>query len=69
MLNIRIFTETTAFRDNKDEVARQLRQLASLFADGVPDETCYSRMRDSNGQLCGRWSFQVNEVSHGRQNV
>lgn len=69
MLNIRIFTETTAFRDNKDEVARQLRQLASLFADGVPDETCYSRMKDSNGQLCGRWSFQVNEVSHGRQNV
>lgn len=69
MLNIRIFTETAAFRDNKDEVARQLRQLASLFADGVPDKTCYSRMKDSNGQLCGRWSFQVNEVSHGRQNV
>lgn len=69
MLNIRIFTDTPAFKENKDEIARQLRRLASLFADGIPEETCYSRMKDSNGSLCGRWSFQVSEVDHGRASV
>lgn len=69
MLTIRVCTDTASFRDNKDELARQLRRLASLFADGVPEETCYSRIKDSNGKLCGRWSFHVEEVDHGRQGV
>lgn len=63
MLNIRIFTDTPAFRGNKDEIARQLRRLASLFADGLPEETCYSQFKDSCGNLCGRWSYQVQEVT------
>lgn len=48
-------TDNAAFEDRESEVARILREVAGLVADGFPA----ALIVDVNGNNVGRWSFAV----------
>lgn len=62
MLTVRIDTGNAAFQDDPGELARLLTELAGLFNSGLPDEKCCGRVRDSYGNLVGRWIYEAKET-------
>lgn len=54
VLRLEIDTSNAAFEDNPSEVASILRRLADAFEHGSPDG---GKLRDSNGNTCGSYTF------------
>jgi hypothetical protein len=58
MLRVTLETTNAAFVDTGNrEIAKILRGLAMNFENGAR-EACQGRLRDSNGNVCGRYLFE-----------
>jgi hypothetical protein len=59
MLRIELETTKDSFVESDNaEIARILRGLAMNFENGAR-ESCHGRLRDSNGNVCGQFLFEV----------
>jgi hypothetical protein len=58
MLRVTIETGNAAFVDTDNrEIAKILKGLAMNFENGMR-EACHGRLRDTNGNVCGRYEFE-----------
>jgi len=65
MLRVTLETSNAAFVDSDyREVARILRGLAANFEDGAT-ESFHGRLRDTNGNTCGYYSFEPEPENAG----
>lgn len=59
MLRIEIDTNGAAFTDSQNsEIARILQGIANNFENGAT-EPCHGKLRDSNGNTCGSYEFDL----------